>query len=95
MTNTLNLTPTEQAIINVLGADFPEAARVMNAAAICEESLCGRETILQDEDFPPVESYEEYEAALTELLAKELVTELDIFEMKAWSLTEAGRELVK
>jgi hypothetical protein len=95
MTTTTELTPIEQSVINVLGADYPETARMMNDCAITEEAICGRGVVLQDDALPPVECYDEYEAACKSLAEQGLAKAVDVFDMNAYCLTEAGRAQVK
>jgi len=93
--NTVHISQNEQEIINILGADYPETARVMNAEAICEEAAFGRDGCPAEDELPPQEIYDGYEAALSFMAKQGWVEELEVFEIKAWCLTPLGRSLVQ
>lgn len=90
-----SLTEDQQRVFDVLAAQLPEAARIMNGPAVTEEILFGSEGTAHEDDLPPLSVYDRDELALGALCDYGLAQTHDLFGMTAYSLTRKGVDLAK
>jgi hypothetical protein len=72
-------------VIEIFASQLPETARVMNPPAVCEEGEAVP-PCTEDEDLPPQETYDRYEAVIDELVEQGALQTREVFGMKTYSL---------
>jgi hypothetical protein len=81
-----------EAVIDVFAQDLPESVRVMNAPAVTEEILFGREVIADKSELPPEPVYDRYERALDELVDEGVLNTATTLGEKVYGLTPEWQE---
>jgi hypothetical protein len=87
-------TRDERQIINVFVCDMPQTTRVLNAPAIVEEIVLGRDVTAEDEDKPPKEVYDRYQEVLDELVAAEVLQTGEYLGCVVYGLTVESQKRV-
>jgi hypothetical protein len=84
----------ERRILEVLSADLPQTARIMNPPAITEEIELGREVSVPDDELPEQEVYDLDQVHLNGLVEQELVASAEVLGVVAYAATKAGAHSV-
>lgn len=79
---------TEAKIVAALAADLPQSVRIMNAAAITEEIVHGRDATVDDDDLSPQAVYDGHQEVLDAMVDTGVLQTGETFGMTVYGFTQ-------